>query len=655
MQKITKHGLLAILLITCLFICNKVYATEIEEITKNEIPIETQDDRLQLESSILSDKRLMTASSYDLRNDITVRVKNQKTTKACWTFSLLSVLESNLAITKKQYYDFSERHMEYSTSKTFADGINPLGYNREVNDGANPIVGLSYMTRGSGPVLENEMPFSENTSKINLSEIAGKKATKKIEEYVTFKKILKVKKSNGTIEYKSGSVNSAFSYTQKEVTLNRNKMKEHIMKYGGLTTMVVAGSTYDQYYNYNLTEPAYYCDNPSVELNHQVTIIGWDDNYPVTNFNAEHRPNNPGAYLVLNSYGTGGKFKDGCFYISYEDCNVENEAVGITKVGDVDYDNIYQYDPLGPSTSIRRGYDATLYGANVFKRSSNEKEQITEISVASLDDEQCEIYINPEDGELSSEKLKKVSSMVSIKPGYTTIKLDKPIEISGDKFAVAIKYTSDSTVHIAVESPKELKYWANATSNAGESYYGTSLDRWTDLNTTKELKNVNFCIKAFTTKISNDIIDDNTKDNIEIITKDYKYDGKKGTVSNIHTKTTVAEFLNKFYAGNTSIINLMKIYDMSNNEVKSTDYIKTGMKMGMNGQDGQTIKLSVMGDISGDGQVDIHDLGMLKRYLIGKLNLEETSLLSADIDESGEIDSVDMIYIILNIIEEISL
>ena len=63
----------------------------------------------------------------------------------------------------------------------------------------------------------------------------------------------------------------------------------------------------------------------------------------------------------------------------------------------------------------------------------------------------------------------------------------------------------------------------------------------------------------------------------------------------------------------------------------------------------------VQGDLSGDGEVDIHDLGMLKRYLIGKLNLDETSLLSADIDESGEIDSIDMIYIILNIIGEISL
>ena len=96
----------------------------------------------------------------------------------------------------------------------------------------------------------------------------------------------------------------------------------------------------------------------------------------------------------------------------------------------------------------------------------------------------------------------------------------------------------------------------------------------------------------------------------------------------------------------------IKVNDRNKHEISEETVIGTGMEIQVSNEN---YAIVVQGDLSGDGEVDIHDLGMLKRYLIGKLNLDETSLLSADIDESGEIDSIDMIYIILNIIGEISL
>ena len=38
--------------------------------------------------------------------------------------------------------------------------------------------------------------------------------------------------------------------------------------------------------------------------NHAVCAVGWDDNYPVENFNADHQPPGPGAFLIKNSWGT---------------------------------------------------------------------------------------------------------------------------------------------------------------------------------------------------------------------------------------------------------------------------------------------------------------------------------------------------------------
>ena len=54
-----------------------------------------------------------------MRNDINVRVKNQGTTGDCWAFSSLSALETHLLKVEKEVWDFSERHMNYSTSNEF--------------------------------------------------------------------------------------------------------------------------------------------------------------------------------------------------------------------------------------------------------------------------------------------------------------------------------------------------------------------------------------------------------------------------------------------------------------------------------------------------------------------------------------------------------
>lgn len=591
-----------------------VYAIDVEQEADVVIPI--KEERFNSESSILSDKRLMASSSYDMRKDITVRVKNQKSSASCWTFSTLSVLETNLALTQKSYIDFSERHMNYATSKTFLNGINPLGYEREVNSGGNPIIGLSYMTRGSGPVLEADMPFSEVENKINLSEIEGKKVAKKIEEYVMFPTILKEKQTDGSVVYKDG--NSEQTYTKEQMAQVRKNIKEHLMKYGSLTAMTISGSAYSQYYNYNLEYPAYYCDDKNLEPNHQVSIIGWDDNYPVSNFNSAHRPSEPGAYLVLNSYGTGGSYPQGCYYISYDDVWVEGTMVGITKVSDVDYDHIYQTDPLGPSTQIRMGDESTLYGANVFTKSGNKREQINQISIASFESTKCEVYINPTDGDLSSSKLQSVSGIVSLKEGYNTIKLDKPVEITGDKFAVVIKCTNDDTVHLTIEAPASTEFWATATSQAGESFVSKDAISWVDLAST-DVKNANLCIKAFTEEIGNDIISNKYE---------YEIDEDNHSISKIHPTTDIQNFLNNFKESGS-----VKIYNESNQEVNTNQYIATGMRLVINGE--QSYEMVVNGDLNGDGYVDITDLVKIKLHILGKKSLKDAYLLAADTNNNG--------------------
>lgn len=167
------------------------------------------------------------ASSFDLRDFINLNVKNQMSTGMCWTLATTTVLESNISLTTKRLSPiFSGRHMEYATSKTFLDGINKNGYDREVNTGGNNFYSLSYCTSGFGPVLEEKMPFVNTNEQIYLSEI-DKDSLKKVEEYVRFPSIYK-KYENGNIKYMD-NVNNTLTNVQVESI--REQIKNHISSY----------------------------------------------------------------------------------------------------------------------------------------------------------------------------------------------------------------------------------------------------------------------------------------------------------------------------------------------------------------------------------------------------------------------------------------
>lgn len=595
-------------------------------------------------------------SKFDLRESISVKLKNQMNTTQCWAFATTTALETNLAITKqKENVEFSPRHIDYSTARTFLDGINELGHSREVGSngignsgGGNYLVSFAYLTSGRGPVLEKDMPFVDSEEKIKLSEIKDKQVQLKVNNTVEFPNVYKTK-NNGIIEYTN---EAGEKYTEAEINTFRNSIKEHIIKYGAVIS-VTCTENKKYFSNYNeedqeawLLSKAYNCDGQD-RPDHQISIIGWDDNYAVTNFNAEHRPTTPGAYIVQNSYGSeftsieGDKkpvFDNGYIYISYEDFLIEQQIVGIGEITEINYDNLYQHNPLG--YNLLAGFNVqSCYLANKFTK-SDEVEYLTEISVQACKGDIYEVYVNPNDGELTKSKLEKVKTESEIlNNGYYTIKLDKDIKLTGQEFVVCLRKTSNTgNVSFYVEAKETLvnRNFATATSNRNESLCSVDMENWQDFKDAniEGYSDINLTIKAFT---NNDLTITSNKYEID---NENMYCRVSPNTTGINLKNSISSNL------------IMKVED-DEKQVDESNALKTGQKL--NVSDEKIYTIIVTGDVNGDGKINGKDILGVKKDIVGieKLNGEYAS--AADVNNTNSITSRDLLKIKQHIIGILSI
>lgn len=253
-------------------------------------------------------------SSYDLRDYIDIKVENQKGYGICYAYGSLTMLETYLALKYNEYYDFSEIHM--ATAKYVENGTIIYDNKGKVVDsnvdfdsnygGGNFYNFYDYCLKGSGPVLEAEMPMSTFYATTNVEDIENK-AENYFNNYKSeFSNIVTVN------QFASFLDGNTLSGTDK--INNRNKIKQHITTNGSCSASIYS-STMGLYNN---TE---YLNSIDASSNHMISIIGWDDNYKPTDWA------NAGAYLCLNSWGENAY--GGVFYVSYDDVNIEADVYGI--------------------------------------------------------------------------------------------------------------------------------------------------------------------------------------------------------------------------------------------------------------------------------------------------------------------------------------
>lgn len=242
-----------------------------------------------------TDEQVETPSKYDLRNDITINVENQGQRGWCNAFAQTKVIQTYLQKTRGINYNLSEAYLSYSEAPYFGGDVE---WKTDIET-ARALV-CSFFDKKY--VLEKEIPNQDYVfNETNKQRLANVKPVVKQVELELLKDDIEVKKyiiNKGGIylsidsdpKWYNSSTNAIYCNEKKEKEDRELETREQVLKYVEETT------------------------------NHAVVIIGWDDNYSKNNFKSSCRPENNGAWLVLNSWGSNWG-NNGTAWVSYEDVN----------------------------------------------------------------------------------------------------------------------------------------------------------------------------------------------------------------------------------------------------------------------------------------------------------------------------------------------
>ncbi|MGN0696014.1 MAG: C1 family peptidase [Oscillospiraceae bacterium] len=390
---------------------------------------------------------------YDLRTeDVLGEVENQGTIGSCWAFSSIGVLETWLRMNDMGDYDLSVRHMDTVTAMAYADSFNnELGsVLRPYCVGGYDFTAMTYFFSGLGPVLEKDYPYIATYQGTYPQDRRGAEC-----------KTAGISVKDVGIGSCAGDMTNSNIYKVNDII---TEMKMMITEHGAIAASYYASADSDtNYYDATGSIP-----------NHQIIIVGWDDNYSRNNFSNVNgsAPSEDGAWIVKNSWGTDFG-EDGYFYMSYNEPSLyRSPYYYIERAAKTDYDQIYLSSPLAATMYISSANDTddnTDYSLNLFEKTAG-SQSVTQVTAALRGNSYYDVYVisNYETG---GENLgKRVASGYTDHDCYKTVEFD-PIEITGDTFGICIKYySSDETLALI---PVQENYYTTGYYS-GENYTGTS-------------------------------------------------------------------------------------------------------------------------------------------------------------------------------------
>lgn len=418
---------------------------------------------------------------YDLRDKgLVTGTRNQNPWGACWSFGNTSSIESN-AVPKGAgsagSLDYSEHYMAWFTFQPYqGEGYEIVEGAANVLDfGGRRQMATADTTAWFGPINETEAPFTNAAGTLDkngdwsLPESLRDEAEEVHVQNVDYLPETGVFKDTA-VDKDGSTYKTGYSFDEAALKAVKSALMENgvldVSYYADKSLPSQPGEPATEIFN-GTTHAQYSPKN--VAANHEVSIVGWNDDYSADHFATKpvDENGNPlnGAWIVKNSWGPGKGGpdwvdEDGYFYISYYDQTISeftSYQVDVPENGLFAYDNNYQYDFLGyksfvsvPPSEDNRGNKV----ANIF--TAEKDEVLTAVSAITVDTNstvEVEIYKLADGADLSNAG--EAVSTITAQPtygGYHTIALNKDVELkAGERFAVVETITGDRGGYLPIE------------------------------------------------------------------------------------------------------------------------------------------------------------------------------------------------------------
>lgn len=457
----------------------------------------------------------------------TTGIKDQNPFGTCWAFSTIATLESNLLHKRhgnagvinpdafemnlknvSKELDLSELYLAYMNMELMWDGsqkgegdepLNPEEKNSHFSTGGFSSSSQDLLTAWIGPLAESQEPYKpldgKDTYGLLNEEDRNAAPLAHVQEFLYL---------DSPSRYTINTDRQKYEYKgQREDAVNL--IKQAVIEHGALMMSYQADtSSPGEGGNSDFMNYEYFCqydDSSDIGMNHAVTLVGWNDNYPRENFKTGKggMPKQNGAFLIKNSWGSyetnvekyGDQFIEvydnfaktpegrdlllsfnygfpdeeghgtGYIWVSYEDHSIFSFSaiVGDDAADGFDYDHIYQYDFTNPVAfdpiSLPTDNAETLV-ANIF--TSERDETLAAVSVYAPENNteaEIEVYrVSDENQDPTSGELLAAATASFDHRGFYTVQLEKPAELKqGDRFAVV--------QNIVTEKDGEKVSWLN--------------------------------------------------------------------------------------------------------------------------------------------------------------------------------------------------
>lgn len=419
-----------------------------------------------------------------------IRVRDQSPTGLCWAFASTTAAEISWAKeTSGKARELSPAHLGYFMYNREDDPLGNTAGDKNtvlVTDwaslGAEPSHAMQHLATWSGAGAEENTPFSAVVENM-------------VEDPETYEFHIDP----------DFAFDSKYAYDDCLILENsvyhdsasRETLKEMIHEYGAVVSAVNLNPNYFE--NGYWTGTSYYDPVQTDPGTHAVTVIGWDDAYPKERFSsrsggeAELRPENDGAWIVQDSYGTEYFHEDGFFYVSYESAGIIGQPAVAYDMQPADvYEYNYQYDgSVYPGYTGEAGQPQAGAGskaANVFtaKRDIDLKAVgITEYSTGQID-YTVRVYTDlTDENDAESGRFSAETEYHADTAGCKTIKLPEAVRINeGQLYSIVVIFGNDAARFGVERSDKSDYLEFTADTAPGQSFFKAATSQaWEDMST----------------------------------------------------------------------------------------------------------------------------------------------------------------------------